>query len=85
MKAIEKKHGSCSVVPNDIGKLMSISIGQVRFLDSMKFMTSSLKSLADKFSSEEMHHTRSQFPNKVEFKEAFTKGVSPYDYFTSVD
>ena len=85
MKAIQKKHGSCSVVPNNMEKFMSVSVGQVRFIDSMQFMTSSLESLAANLSPEEMHHTHSQFPDEDHFKEANKKGVYPYDYFKTID
>ena len=53
MKAKQKNRGPCSVVPNNIEKFMSISVGQVRFIDSMQFMVSSLESLADNRSLDE--------------------------------
>ena len=67
MKAIQKIHSSCSVVPN---RFVSISVGQVRFIDSMQFMTSSLESIAADLSPEEMHCTHFQFPDEDQFKEA---------------
>ena len=76
LKAVQKKHGSCSLIPNNMEKFMSISVGQVRYLDSMQFMASSLESLADNLSSEDRYHTRSQFPAD-QFKEACKKGVYP--------
>ena len=85
MKALQQKFGPVNVVPNNMEKYMSLSVGQTRFIDSMQFMSSSLADLANNLDPEEMNHTHRQFPEPMKFEEVRKKGVYPYDYFSSFD
>lgn len=58
---------------------------QLRFIDSLKFMTSSLDSLVNNLSQDDFKNIKSQFRDDNEFKLLLRKGVFPYDYISSVD
>ena len=46
MQSVQKKHGKITVIPTNMEKYISFSIGPLKFLDSMQFLTSSLEKLA---------------------------------------
>ena len=47
MQQIDKITGRLSCIPNNTEKHISFSVGQLKFLDSFKFMASSLAKLVD--------------------------------------
>ena len=55
-----------------------------RFLDSYRFMQSSLSQLAANLTNEQMQHTARFFPGAL-FPLARRKGVFPYEYISSLD
>ena len=56
---------------------------EIRFLDSYKFLQSSLGNLVLNLSEEDFHNTRSEFKSNIEL--LTRKGVYPYDYISSLD
>ena len=58
---------------------------ELRFLDSFKFMSSSLDKLAQYLPTNEFHLIRSAFRNDDEFDLIRRKGVYPYDYVSSFE
>ncbi|XP_059221314.1 uncharacterized protein LOC131995971 isoform X1 [Stomoxys calcitrans] len=56
---------------------------EIRFLDSCKFMASSLEKLAGYLSDEDFNAVKSTFVNDSEFNLMKRKGVFPYDYLDS--
>ena len=63
---------------------------EIRFLDSAKFMASSLDSLVKNLGKEKLHHVRREFRGKTDLSKArcesliSRKGVYPYDYMDSL-
>ena len=61
----------------------------IRFLDSAKFMASSLDSLVKNLGKEKLYHVRREFGEKTDLSKALCealisrKGVYPYDYMDS--
>ena len=58
---------------------------QFRFIDSLRFMGSSLEKLVDNLPIDQMKILKSKFPHEDQFKLVSQKGVYPYDYMTSFD
>ncbi|XP_069673398.1 uncharacterized protein [Periplaneta americana] len=56
---------------------------QMRFLDSFRFMPSSLAQLADNLPKDKFSETKKNFKNKFDL--VCRKGVFPYDYLTTSD
>ncbi|XP_058981533.1 uncharacterized protein LOC131803829 [Musca domestica] len=58
---------------------------ELRFLDSFRFMSSSLDSLAKNLPKNAFQAVRTQFPNDADFNLLTRKGVFPYEYVSSLD
>lgn len=58
---------------------------QLRFIDSIKFMASSLDSLVNNLKKEDFKIVQSQFNNTEESDLLLRKGVFPYEYMDSFD
>ena len=55
---------------------------EIRFLDSYKFLQSSLGKLVSNLSLEDLHNTKSEFKKNIDLLSR--KGVYPYDYISSL-
>ena len=66
-------------------------IHEIRFLDSAKFMASSLDSLVKNLGKDKLHHVRREFGDKTDLSKArcetliSRKGVYPYDWMDCFD
>jgi len=71
-----------NVIPCTNERFISFSIGKFRFIDSFKFLSSSL----DNLTSVLLKSGREHFPNTIKHlgnsDTVFHKGVFPYEYFT---
>ena len=56
---------------------------EIRFLDSFKFMASSLESLVGNLGLEKLKETRKKFGTKFEL--LARKGIYPYDYMNGIE
>ena len=56
---------------------------EIRFLDSYKFLQSSLGKLVSNLSLEDLYNTKSEFKKNIDLLSR--KGVYPYDYISSLD
>lgn len=81
------EHNTPSVLPQNHEKFISFSVRvggvQLRFLDSYRFLPSSLDALVKGLSPDELRHTRQRFPNSEQFTLCVRKGVFPYDHCNS--
>jgi len=76
------------VIPNSYEKFMSFSIGDLKFIDSLQFMASSLEKLVenlydptDKF--KHFKFMKKEFPEHYEMLSR--KGVYPYEWIDDID
>ena len=65
-----------------LGKMCPINF-EIRFLDSFKFLQTSLANLVSNLSADDFHNTKNVFKKNVEL--LTRKGVYPYDYVSSLD
>ena len=78
MQAVSSKHTKIDVIPNNFERYISFSIGRLKFLDSMQFLSCSLADLTKNLKDEDFVNLRRAFP--VQYKLLSRKGVYPYDY-----
>ncbi|KAF4526717.1 hypothetical protein B566_EDAN015687 [Ephemera danica] len=81
--------GDIHVIPNSEEKFIAFSKTpkdgtKLLFLDSLRFMSSSLDTLAKNLPAEKMKHLKEMFPNQEERKLMSRKGVFCYDYIDSI-
>ena len=73
-----------SCIPRNLEQYTCFSLGNLRFLDSLSFMSASLDSLVTNLGAEGddslFVHTRSEFPSEEKFKLVTRKGIYPYEY-----
>ena len=67
---------------NKLHKMMDINF-EIRFLDSYKFLQTSLANLVSNLSEDDFHNTKHVFKTNIEL--LTRKGVYPYDYVSSLD
>ena len=65
-----------------LGKMCPINF-EIRFLDSFKFLQTSLANLASNLSPDDFHNTKQVFKKNTEL--LTRKGVYPYDYVSSLE
>lgn len=58
---------------------------EIRFLDSYRFMQSSLDSLAQNLTKTDFHTLKSMFQDETQFSLLIRKGVFPYNYLNKVE
>src|SRR2546426_3236117 len=74
-----------NVIATNSEKFLAFQIGQLRFIDSLQFMNSSLSALVDIIAKEDdgkLQHTRRHFESENLFNLVRCKGVFPYEYMT---
>ena len=62
---------------------MSFQVGCLKFLDSYRFLPSSLNNVTKSMVDEDFKITHSYFPEEADFKLLRKKGTIPYSYYTS--
>ena len=91
IKQLGKSHGSISCIPNNDEKYISFGKSitvddkkfEIRFIDSFKFMASSLDALCKNLSREQFREMNKVFKSDTDL--LIRKGVYPYDYMDSFD
>jgi hypothetical protein len=85
MQEIGKFNMQKSVIPNNMEKYMAFTLGkQLVFIDSIKFMNSSLANLANYLPDESFHYVSQEFEgDRLDMVKQ--KGVYPYEYMDSFD
>jgi hypothetical protein len=81
MKSLHKSKGNITCIANNSEKYISFGVGQLKFIDSFQFMSSSLEKLVDSTNVDEFRLINQFFNNKTEL--IIRKGVYPYEYIDS--
>ena len=76
------------VIPNSYEKFMSFNIGNLKFIDSLQFMASSLgTSVENLYDKEDKYknfsHMKNEYNNEIEL--LCRKGFYPYEWFDDVE
>ena len=58
MQGVEKKYGSIRVIPNNMERYLSFSIGPLKFIDSAQFLNDKLENLATPLTSNQFYETK---------------------------
>ena len=82
--------GNIKIIPTNIEKYISfikyVENTNIRFsfIDSLKFLNSSLEKLASYLSNDDKRILRKHFPDENQFNLLIRKGVFPYEYVTNM-
>ena len=85
-QSLGKYEGQISCIPLNIEKYMSISFQNLRFIDSLQFLSASLESLVENLKTDIEHleynfrYFFAEFDSKEEAECLLQKNVYPYDY-----
>lgn len=85
--------GDIEIIPENKEKYISFTkvlhinnrVMKLRFVDSLKFMSSSLDKLVKNLKSEQFHEMKLSYPLQADFQRLIRKGVYPYEHMTSFD
>lgn len=91
VQALNFREGPIDIIPLNKEKYISFSKQlkfdkrylSLRFVDSFRFMSSSLDSLARNLQEHQFHELRRQYPQYGDFKLLKQKGIFPYEYMKS--
>ena len=82
------KKENITCISQNMEKYMTLSLGNLRFLDSFQFMSSSLETLVDNLSKDGLDSFRQfqkYFPDKKIAEFLLRKNIFPYDHIDSFD
>ena len=80
--SLKSEFGKVRVIPQNMEKYLSISVGRLKFLDSFQFTPQSLDVLSKTLEDDEFKYL-SESCIGVSFELVWRKGVYPYDYMDS--
>ncbi len=83
MQAMARVPGEIKCIPTNTEKYISFSLGNLRFVDSVNFMPSSLDKLVK--GSDEFPILQKIFPQENKQKLLVKKGIHPYEYMDSFE
>jgi len=83
MQAMARVQGEIKCIPTNTEKFMSFSLGNLRFIDSMNFMQSSLDKLVK--GSEEFSIMQKIAPEEKKRQLLLRKGIYPYEHMDSFE
>jgi len=91
LNALRSNTMKISCIPINMEKYMSFTLGRLRFIDSLQFLSASLAKLVDNLDTNEFHYTKdfidTQYNETQESKLKLltSKGVYPYEYMDTFD
>ena len=83
MQAMARVRGEIKCIPTNTEKCISFSLGNLRFVDSMNFLLSSLDKLVK--GSDEFPIMQRRFPEENMRRLLLKKGIYPYKYMDSFE
>ena len=84
VKSLKSEFGKVTVVPKNLEKYLSLSVVQLKFLDSFQFTPKSLDVLSKTLEDDEFRYLVESF-TASHFDLIRCKGVYPYDYMDGID
>ena len=84
VKALKSEFAEVKVIPQNLEKYLSLSVGQLRFLDSFQFAPQSLDALVKTLEDDEFRYLVESCITS-HFDLVRRKGVYPDDYMNSFD
>ena len=85
MQVIAEVDGNLKCIPNNMEKYISLSLGNLRFIDSFQFVLSSLESLVSSNKPEEFEIIQKFESDPEKRALVLRKGVYPYEYMNSFE
>ena len=84
-KLVDKKNGKVKFdkIPKTNEEYMSVKYGCMRFVDSYRFLSSSLDSSVKNLDNDDFINLKREFPDKWQYLNK--KLAYPYEYFNSID
>ena len=83
MQAMARVRGEIKCIPTNTEKYISFSLGNLRFVDSVNFLLSSLDKLVK--GSDEFPTMQRRFPEENMRRLLLKKGIYPYEYMDSFE
>ena len=84
VKALKSEFGKVQVIPQNMEKYLSLTVGQLKFIDSFQFTPKGLDVLAKTLADDEFRYLKESCTSN-HFGLIRRKGVYPYDYMDSFD
>ena len=84
VKALKSEFGRVGVIPQNLEKYLSLTVGQLKFFDSFQFTPKSLDVLSKTLEDDEFKYLVESCTTS-RFDLVRRKGVYPYDYMDSVE
>ena len=84
VSALKSEFGKVSVIPQNIEKYLSLSVGRLKFIDSFQFTSQSLDNLVNTLGDEEFKYLIDGCTTS-HFDLVRRKGVYPYDYMDIIE
>ena len=84
VKSLKNEFDKVRVIPQNLEKYISLSVGQLKFLDYLHFTIQSLDSLVNTLEDDEFRYLEESYTTS-HFELIRRKGIYPYDYMNSVD
>ena len=81
---MKSEFGRVGVIPQNLGKYLSLTVGQLKFLESFQFTPKSLDVLSKTLEDDEFKYVVESCTTS-HFDLVRRKGVYPYDYMDSVE
>lgn len=91
--ALNFAEGAVEIIPQNkeryisFSKLLKVNNHRVslRFIDSLKFLSCCLETLANNLNINQFDELRKHFPNEQDFNRLIRKGVYPYEFMTGLE
>ena len=84
VKSLKSEFGKVRVIPQNLEKYLSLTVGQLKFTDSFQFIPKSLDVLSKTLEDDEFRYLVESCTTS-HFELVRRKGVYPYDYMDNVD
>ena len=65
VKALKSEFGKVRVIPQNMKKYLSLTVGRLKFIDSFQFTPQSLDSLVKTLEDDEFKYVRESFPTPI--------------------